>query len=369
MKYFFFFLLSLSLTLNSLYVEAKANDKKLFKTRWTKSLETGKPRNAYDPEESSPIAHNGIVFVGTHSGKMYALDQGNGKNIWVFESSGPISSQPLLSGNDLIFGNNKGDLYRLSGESGQIIWQNNLAGEIINQPLQINNDLYLSTSSNEIIKLNIETGRINWRQKIKVYQPKFTVRGNSKVIYEDGFLYLGLSDGAIAKLSAKNGDVVWKQVISPYHSVFKDIDFSILKDGKFLYASGYHGRLVKVNAKNGDVEWSSDISSNSSMIDYGNLIIFATPEGHVVGVDKKSSFRVWDRDIPGYLSHPELYKDKVYFTTSEGRLYILDALSGETFREEEISFSSTGRPYINDEGIYILSDDASFRFLKSLRSI
>ena len=44
----------------------------------------------------SPAVSNGIVYIGSGNGLLYALDVVNGRKIWTFDTGGWISSSPAV---------------------------------------------------------------------------------------------------------------------------------------------------------------------------------------------------------------------------------------------------------------------------------
>ena len=49
-----------------------------------------------DEIKSSPVVGNGIVFIGSFDGRVYALDIRNGKKIWDFNTENAIEASPVL---------------------------------------------------------------------------------------------------------------------------------------------------------------------------------------------------------------------------------------------------------------------------------
>jgi outer membrane protein assembly factor BamB len=53
---------------------------------------------AAGPIVTSPAIADGVVYIGSMSGHLYAIDQETGKEKWNFKSRMPIASSPALGG-------------------------------------------------------------------------------------------------------------------------------------------------------------------------------------------------------------------------------------------------------------------------------
>ena len=69
--------------------------------------------NESGPIISSPVVADGVVYVGSDDGWLYALDMNDGQLSWKFETNGPVESSPLVHGNVVYVGSNDGNLYAI----------------------------------------------------------------------------------------------------------------------------------------------------------------------------------------------------------------------------------------------------------------
>ena len=66
------------------------------------------------PVISSPIVENGVVYVGSSDGNIYALDAKTGKLIWRYATSGRIWSSPTYWKGAVYVGSSDNRLYALN---------------------------------------------------------------------------------------------------------------------------------------------------------------------------------------------------------------------------------------------------------------
>lgn len=72
-----------------------------------------------------PIAGNGMVYVLTRDGRVWALDY-TGKLIWSTKEpvfSNQVVAAPTLAGNTLLIGTTRGGIYALDASNGSVLWK------------------------------------------------------------------------------------------------------------------------------------------------------------------------------------------------------------------------------------------------------
>ena len=54
--------------------------------------------------ESSPAVAGGLVFIGDLSGVVHAVDVATGKAVWTFKTDGEVKSSPVVAGDKVLIG-------------------------------------------------------------------------------------------------------------------------------------------------------------------------------------------------------------------------------------------------------------------------
>ncbi|HEX7295498.1 MAG TPA: PQQ-binding-like beta-propeller repeat protein, partial [Pyrinomonadaceae bacterium] len=85
-------------------------------TRWTFKTE--------GPIIGSPAIANGVVYIGSIDGNVYAVDQERGKQKWKFKTfaSRQVTSTPTVAEGVVYFGAFDGILYAVDAETGTLKW-------------------------------------------------------------------------------------------------------------------------------------------------------------------------------------------------------------------------------------------------------
>ncbi len=114
------------------------------------------------------ISEQGVLYVGTFGGKLFALDTKDGSILWEFTTEGWIWSGPALDDGILYFGDLDGYFYAVDAQAGTQKWRltpEQLDGEIVGSPLVIGQDIYVPSQDGNLYKLDT-SGKIIWTQTI-----------------------------------------------------------------------------------------------------------------------------------------------------------------------------------------------------------
>jgi len=64
--------------------------------------------------ESSPAVANGVVYIGSDDGNVYAIDAANGQKLWSSATGSAVRSSPSVANGVVHFGSDNGKLYAAS---------------------------------------------------------------------------------------------------------------------------------------------------------------------------------------------------------------------------------------------------------------
>jgi alcohol dehydrogenase (cytochrome c) len=139
---------------------------------WTWSLPTG-------PNESTPLVHDGVMFIHGYGDRVQALDAATGDLLWQYSRRLPRGVAPSLKRGISIYGDR----------------------------------LYVPTSDVHIVALDIKTGKVVW--DTQVGDPESRARMTGGPLVARGKVMIGTSgriDGGpyIAALDAETGEEAWR---------------------------------------------------------------------------------------------------------------------------------------------------------------
>jgi len=337
----------------------KSKGAKIYKVDWAKSLKTSGSKKRYFPDVATPTVDSGRVFVGSHGGDFYSIDESTGRVLWRVDSGGPIASKPLVSGEIVVVGNNKGLVNAYDISSGSKVFTSYVGSEVLTQPVSAGGSIYVITTAREVFSISRDSGQVQWSSVIKGFDTRFTMRGNSSLILANGHLYVGMSDGQVVSLSLSGGQVLWSTNLATGQEPFKDIDANLLLDGNSIYAVGYFGYLVKLDASDGHVIYKRECRSGTNMSLSGDLLAVSTTSGHVVAFDKNSGQRQWDIPLySGTLSAPVISNNTVVVGARSGQIYVLALDNGTVLQTIPMGSGYMGQAVGNDGRLFALSATA-----------
>lgn len=76
----------------------------------------------YSLGNSSPAVADGVVYIGSRNGKLYAIDAASGSQKWVYQTNGPITSSPAVADGVVYIGSWDFSLYAIDATSGTKKW-------------------------------------------------------------------------------------------------------------------------------------------------------------------------------------------------------------------------------------------------------
>jgi outer membrane protein assembly factor BamB len=77
----------------------------------------------FDFLTSSPVVVDGVVYVGSADGRVYALDAASGSRRWTFQTGDRIRATPALAEGVVYIGSWDGYLYALDAATGALVWR------------------------------------------------------------------------------------------------------------------------------------------------------------------------------------------------------------------------------------------------------
>jgi outer membrane protein assembly factor BamB len=327
--------------------------------RWT--METSAPVTS-----SPTIANEGLILIGSHSNKLFALDR-DGKITWTFPTGDLVWSTPAIAALGTVYvGSDDDNLYALDGKTGKMQWKYRVGScsqtvgigpeatrcDVDAGPT-IGPDGTLYTGGDAIYAIS-PSGSLRWRfatgahvssapavaddgtvyagsQDNSVYavtpdgrrQWEFRARDDvesSPAIEEDGTIYVGSDDNRLYALSPQ-GQLQWA------FTTGDDVRASpaIGRDGT-VYVGSFDGLLYAIR-RDGTLLWAfrtGDRIFSSALVDAMGAILVGSQDDRLYAIEPDGKLR-WSVELGGDVdSSPILDADgSIYVGTDDGRLYAL----------------------------------------------
>lgn len=320
---------------------------------------------------SSPIVHNGVVYIGSEDGFLYAIDEQSGKIKWKFKTGGAVHSSAAIFENTVYVGSFDGYYYAIdlntarlkwkfktggeqwSGEIGffglkptnlymEDLWDFFLSSPVVNPDIE-NPNVFFGSSDGNVYALNALTGKLKW---------KFKTNGSihcSPVLYNNN-LYIGSWDANLYAINIETGKESWRFETAK-QTGFKGIQSTVAVSDGLLYFGARDPFFFAVNAETGKLVWKYDAENSwviSSAAVVNNVIYVGSSDTYsLLGLDAKTGNELFKFKTNGYVySSPAIAGETAYFGDFTGNFF---ALNIQSPTKEYNSFSTKNRTLFASE--------------------
>ena len=362
--------------------DSNLESKKRYKFSKIKNFNKSDPSLVYD--------NDGIFFFKS-KGSIIKLDK-KSKLIWKknYYSKSEKKLDPLLSfatdGKVLIVADNISNYYAINSASGELLWKISSSSPFNSQIKIYKDRFYITDLTNTLRSFSIKNGKEIWNYKTD----NSFIKSQKKlsIAIKDNKLFFNNSIGDISALNIDDGRLLWQRptqnnLIVENSFLFKNSNLVISTDS--ILFSNNKNEFYSLNIDSGNLNWKQKINSDTGPIIINDLIFTISTEGYLYVINKPdgSIFRITDifqnlKDKKGNrgspqgkdftklfkksykkLSEPQGFvvaKNKIYITTNNGYILIVDIQSGKTEKFLKIANSKISKPIIINNSIYILTN-------------
>src|SRR6185503_6964973 len=122
------------------------------------------PYEAGESIESSAAISNGVVYVGSQSGELTALNLSNGSVRWKYKATGPIGeSSPCVANGVVYIGDLNGTVHAVRASDGRAVWTFKTNGEVKSSPVVVGDRLLIGSYDEHLYCLGAANGSLIWK--------------------------------------------------------------------------------------------------------------------------------------------------------------------------------------------------------------
>ena len=223
---------------------------------------------------------------------------------WTYATDGPVRSSPTVADGTLYVGSGDGRLYALDVDTGSRRWVFDAKAPIDSSPAVGTDGVYFTDRSGSIVALDRSTGRERWRVRTGADAPfewgreGWDVYTSSPAIVGD-VVVVGSGDGCVYAVDARTGKERWRS-----RTAGRIRSSPAVAEGAVYFGSA-DGSLYAVDLASGALRWRFDT------------------EGRTL------SWRTFGYDRKTIQSSPAVGDGAVYVGSRDGRLYAVDARTGD----------------------------------------
>jgi outer membrane protein assembly factor BamB len=341
---------------------------KVLAPSWHSALVLGTDRT-YNPfEGSTPAADpdRGRIYVGTSTGRFYALRSEDGARLWTFDTKEAIHSTPVLSADREVvyFGNEAGWLYALDADTGEKIWSYEATAEIRCRPLLHKQILLLRDVRGKVHAVDSQKGSGLWLYRGEL--PEGHLIGSSAGVgLASGRVLAGFSDGTALGLKLLDGSVSWTADLSeflPGDAITGDekLDVNttpVVIDAEHVVFSSFRGGLFSLDPRSGSILWRrSDVPRTSGLALQGGRIYVAMASKGVMALDTDGR-TIWRSHFSsGTISDPMPHGSRLYMTDSKFGLIVLSRSTGQVLDRFTPAWGASASPLVRAGRAFFVSN-------------
>jgi eukaryotic-like serine/threonine-protein kinase len=290
---------------------------------------------------SSPAIVDGVIYVGSNDGNLYAIDQQTGTKKWAFATGARVASSPAVYHGIVYFGSYDGNFYAVDTATGKLSWKFRNAGErryaathlhgslpvgetmpdpfdvYLSSPAVSNGAVYFGSGDGNIYALDATTGNLNWK-----FQTGDVVHASPAIV--DGKLYIGSWDSYFYALNSATGKELWR-----------------FKTGEDL-----------------DIHNQVGIQSSATVAD--GIVYFGCRDSNLYALDAATGKKLWSFNNKGswVIVSPVVQAGKLYFATSDtALLHAVEAKTGTPIDSLKFHWPIFSSPSIAGTTLYLAGQD------------
>ncbi|HWZ33359.1 MAG TPA: PQQ-binding-like beta-propeller repeat protein [Bryobacteraceae bacterium] len=265
--------------------------------------------------ESSPAVHAGIAVIGDLSGTVHAVNAKDGKGLWTFPASGEIKASPVIVDDKVILGSYDGNLYCLSLKDGKLVWAFKTNGPVHATASVAAGLAYISGCDGVLRGIRIADGK----EMVSITTGAYT--GASPVFSPTQNVYFGTFNNDVLAFNVKTKKPLWR-----YENPQRQFPFysSAALDGAKVILGGRDKVVHCLNAQTGKQLWEfatrSRVESSPAVID--GRVYVGSNDGRFYVLDEATGAKLWDFEAGAPLSaSPAVAQGRIVIGSQDGKLY------------------------------------------------
>ena len=315
--------------------------------------------------QSSPAVVNGVLYVGSGDGNVYALNTSNGTVIWKYATGVEVESSPAVANGVVYVGSDGGNVYALNAGTGALIWKYATGSSVDSSPAVANDVVYVGSDDSNVYALNASTGALIW---------KYTTGGQVFVCspaVANGVVYAGsFGDANVYALNASTGALIWK------YNTGNGVESSPAVANGVVYFGSDDYNVYALNASTGVKLWSyfTGHGMRAAPAVANGVAYFSSDVGTLYALNASTGAVLWDSTVDAAEhSSPAVANGVLYISTSAGDILALNANTGALLWDY-VAGNGTGfienggpsSPTIVDGVVYIRAGDYLHAFAPGL---
>ena len=308
---------------------------------------------------SSPVAVDGVVYVGSDDAHVYALSAAAGKVLWKFRTGGPVGGPPAVVGGSVYVGSGDRHLYALDARTGALRWKFTRHRQPVRTAPAVAYGLVFAGfgtyGNGGLSGLDAATGRERWR-----YRSKGMNAGPLGPAIEGTTVYAPAADISVFAADLRTEQPVWQTHGPPCWA-------SMAVGQRCVYHAG-KGMVTAYDKKTGEAVWrvrdkdnpQTDRNPTSSPALWEGRLIVGRKSGQLLALDAGTGKQLWAFETGGPIfSSPAIAAGVATVGSDDGHVYAIDATTGRLLWKFATGGYVRSSPWPADGAVFVGSDDGT----------
>jgi outer membrane protein assembly factor BamB len=308
-----------------------------------------------------PTVADGVVYVGSTDGKVYAVNASTGKQVWA-SPAGSGTVAPQVVGDVLFMANQNGDFTALDSADGTVAWQVKGKAQAMTQRTWAadGSTVILFSYTDGMQAYDAATGNLKGKPGPPgLYVTNITAAG--------GVLYALDTQGTLHAIRLAGNATIWQLAVG----TTDDQALSLAVGDGHVYVGTKSGTLHSVTAATGHRDWSfpgsSDLLATPVVAD--GMVFIVDTSGNLRAINADNGKQAWRNSVTAAVFAPAAGNGQVYLSTAL-TMQAWDATSGKPswyFQPPNYKIVQA-TPAVADGTVYVGCSDYNLYAIKALPS-
>ena len=273
----------------------------------------------------------------------------------------------VLDDQNLLVADSIAKYYSINLKSGELNWSKNGSYSFNSEIKKEENKFFIVDYKNTLRSFSTDDGSELWNFQT---EDAFAISDtkNSLIIIGDLVVFSN-SIGDITAVNIESGLITWQLPTQSSNIINESYNFKtskLVSDAKSIYFSNNQGEFYSIDVKTGVTNWINEIDSNIMPSITGNLIFTISNEGYLYVIEKNNGNIIRITNI--YENYKEkkrknikpigfvIGKTNLYLTNNDGKMIVVDLVTGNTTNTIKVSNSLLSEPSIFNKDLFIIKN-------------
>jgi len=343
--------------------------------QWSASIGEGDSRR--HRITADPVVAQGRIFAMDSKAKVSAVSQ-NGEVLWSTDLTPPRDRQNDAGGGGLAYGDGLvfvssgfGKLFALDPSSGAQVWEQDLDAPATGAPSVRGGLVYVVSGDNVAWALDSTSGKVAWQ--LDGSTDNGNVSGAPAPAVGDDLVVLSFGAGELQAAFRKGGLRRWDAIVAGQRrgiavNTVSDITGDPVISGSTVYAGSHQGRIVALNVDSGARLWTAKDGALGPVWPAGGSIFAVTDRNELIRLDAQTGTRIWGTKLPLFVREdrrrrveivahhgPVVAGGRVIVASNDGLVRSFDPVTGAQISAVEIPGGASTNPVVAGGTLYLVS--------------